>query len=416
MNYDKILLKILITDKNKININKFRKITFYQLYPNIKEYLLNRFVDSDSLQETINRIKYHIEIRPVCKVCGNRVKYINYKEKLFREYCSSSCKCKSKEVKEKIKQTCLEKYGETTPLKNKEVKEKIKQTCIEKYGETTPLKNKEVKEKIKQTCLEKYGTENPLKNKEIKEKIKQTCLEKYGTENPTSNPLIYNKIRSTCIKKYGVPYLMQNDEIKNKSNQVCLKKYGVINAGGSVESLNKIKQTCLNKYGVDTYFKTKECIMKSHTKEVLNKSMETKRKNHTFNTSKPEKELYLYIKEKFPLVKIQYNSDKRYPWYCDFYIPELDYFVELNGTWTHGKHPFDATSIQDQIILEKWKEKSKKHPFYINAIETWTKRDVEKRSKAKENNINFKEVWSLEEGKKFIDELYGTTESTITTN
>ena len=370
MNYDKILLKILITDKNKININKFRKIAFYQLYPNIKEYLLNRFVDSDGLQETINRIKYHIEIRPVCKVCGNRVKYINYKEKLFREYCSSSCKCKSKEVKEKIKQTCLEKYGETTPLKNKEVKEKIKQTCFEKYG----------------------------------------------TENPTSNPLIYNKIRSTCIKKYGVPYLMQNDEIKNKSNQVCLKKYGVINAGGSVESLNKIKQTCLNKYGVDTYFKTKECIMKSHTKEVLNKSMETKRKNNTFNTSKPEKELYLYIKEKFPLVKIQYNSDKRYPWYCDFYIPELDYFVELNGTWTHGKHPFDATSIQDQIILEKWKEKSKKHPFYINAIETWTKRDVEKRSKAKENNINFKEVWSLEEGKKIIDELYGTTESTIATN
>ena len=382
MNYDKILLKILITDKNKININKFRKITFYQLYPNIKEYLLNRFVDSGGLQETINRIKYHIEIRPVCKVCGNRVKYINYKGKLFREYCSSSCKCKSKEVKEKIKQTCLEKYGETTPLKNKEVKEKIKQTCLEKYGETTPLKNKEVKEKIKQTCLEKYGT-----------------------ENPTSNPLIYNKIRSTCIKKYGVPYLMQNNEIKNKSKQICLKKYGVINAGGSIESLNKIKQTCLEKYGVDTYFKTKECIMKSHTKEVLNKSIETKRKNHTFNTSKMEEKMFLYIKERFPLVERQYNKDKRYLYNCDFYIPELDYFIELNGTWTHGKHPFDATSIQDQIILERWKEKSKEHPFYVNAIETWTKRDVEKRNKAKENNINFKEVWSLKEGKKFIDDL-----------
>ena len=90
MNYDKILLKILITNKNKININKFRKITFYQLYPNIKEYLLNRFVDSDSLQETINRIKYHIEIRPVCKVCGNRVKYINCKEKLFREWLNEA--------------------------------------------------------------------------------------------------------------------------------------------------------------------------------------------------------------------------------------------------------------------------------------------------------------------------------------
>ena len=361
MNYDKILLKILITDKDKININKFRKITFYQLYPNIKKYLLNRYNDSESLQETINRLKYNIEIRPVCKVCGNKVKYTNYnnKEKLFREYCSFECKCKSKEVKEKIKQTCLEKYGETTPLKNKEVKEKIK----------------------------------------------QTCLEKYGTENPTSNPLIYNKIKSTCIRKYGVPYLMQNNEIKNKSKQICLKKYGVINAGGSIESLNKIKQTCLEKYGVNTYFKTKECIMKSHTKEVLNKSIETKRKNHTFNTSKMEEKMFLYIKERFPLVERQYNKDKRYLYNCDFYIPELDYFIELNGTWTHGKHPFDATSIQDQIILERWKEKSKEHPFYVNAIETWTKRDVEKRNKAKENNINFKEVWSLKEGKKFIDDL-----------
>ena len=80
------------------------------------------------------------------------------------------------------------------------------------------------------------------------------------------------------------------------------------------------------------------------------------------------------------------------------------------------EYKYASANEENQIILEKWKEKSKKHPFYINAIETWTKRDVEKRSKAKENNINFKEVWSLEEGKKIIDELYGTTESTIATN
>ena len=59
----------------------------------------------------------------------------------------------------------------------------------------------------------------------------------------------------------------------------------------------------------------------------------------------------------------------------------------------------------DQIILERWKEKSKKHPFYNNAIETWTKRDVNKRNKAKENNLNYKEVWTLEEGKEFIDKM-----------
>lgn len=39
-------------------------------------------------------------------------------------------------------------------------------------------------------------------------------------------------------------------------------------------------------------------------------------------------------------------------------------------------------------------------------IDCWTKRDPYKRKYAIENNLNFKEVWSLKEGKEFIDKLY----------
>lgn len=49
----------------------------------------------------------------------------------------------------------------------------------------------------------------------------------------------------------------------------------------------KIRQTCLKKYGV-------ECNLVSQ--ENIDKMIESKRRNHTFNTSKPEEELYLYIK------------------------------------------------------------------------------------------------------------------------
>lgn len=143
-----------------------------------------------------------------------------------------------------------------------------------------------------------------------------------------------------------------------------------------------------------------------HNKEIVNKILETKRKNNSFHISKPEEELFLYIKEKFPSVERQYNKDNRYPWCCDFYIDELDLFLELQGTWTHGRHPYIIDNFEDQRILNQWIEKSKEHPFYTTAILTWTEADVNKRTTAKNNNLNFKEVWSLEEGKKYIDKIY----------
>lgn len=75
--------------------------------------------------------------------------------------------------------------------------------------------------------------------------------------------------------------------------------------------------------------------------------------------------------------------------------------------WTHGGHPYNRNSLQDKQKVEKWKLKSNngEHPMYLAAIECWTTRDVQKRELAKKNNLNYKEVWTLEEGKKFIDDI-----------
>lgn len=72
----------------------------------------------------------------------------------------------------------------------------------------------------------------------------------------------------------------------------------------------------------------------------------------------------------------------------------------------HGKHPYNENCIEDQTIFRKWSSKKIEHPMYSSAIITWTIRDVEKRECAKKHNLNFKEVWNLEEGKEFIDNLY----------
>lgn len=228
--------------------------------------------------------------------------------------------------------------------------------------------------------MEKYGVDNPLKFEKIKEKLKETCLEKYGSTSPLGSKIIYNKTKETLKKNYGVD-----------------------SPGKSKEIQNRIKTTMLSRYGVVSGLSFKSSIEKSHTKEVIDKINESKRKNHTFNTSKFEEEMFSYIKEKFPFVKRQYKDNIRYPWRCDFYISELDYFIEIQGYYTHGKEPYNPNSIKHQVLIQRYKER---YDPNCQAITIWTIKDVEKRECAKKNNLNFKEIWTLEEGKKFIDFLY----------
>ena len=392
----------------------------------IYEYLINRYNDSDSLKETLFRIYNGIEEHPKCPTCGKPLVF----KGIFFKFCSNICAQSSDEIKQKIKQTCLEKYGVDNYNKTKESKEKIKQTCLEKYGVEYFWQSDECKEKIKQTCLEKYGVDSPLKSEKIRNKGKQTCLEKYGVDNPAKLEENKEKVKQTCLKKYGTISTTQCKEIRDKIKQSCLEKYGVDNPAKLEENKekvkqtclkkygglapicdpnikNQIKQTCLEKYGVDNYGKSLKhkinmsTIMSSDEMQEHRYNVMTK--NHSFNTSKPEEELYLYIKEKFPSVKRQYKDKLRYPYNCDFYIPELDYFIELQGYYTHNTHPYNPNSISDQVLVERYKER---YGPKCQAITIWTLKDPEKRDCAKRNHLNFKEIWNLEEGKKFIDNLF----------
>ena len=365
------------------NPNTLRRYTFRiegKYNKDIYEYLINRYDDSDSLKETLFRIYNGIEEHPKCPTCGKPLVF----KGIFFKFCSNICAQSSDEIKQKIKQTCLEKYGVDNYNKTKESKEKIKQTCLEKYGVEYFWQSDECKEKIKQTCLEKYGVDSPLKSEKIRNKGKQTCLEKYGVDNPAKLEENKEKVKQTCLKKYGGLAPICDPNIKNQIKQTCLEKYGVDNYGKSLK----------HKINMSTIMSSDE--MQEHRYNVMTK-------NHSFNTSKPEEELYLYIKEKFPSVKRQYKDKLRYPYNCDFYIPELDYFIELQGYYTHNTHPYNPNSISDQVLVERYKER---YGPKCQAITIWTLKDPEKRDCAKCNHLNFKEIWNLEEGKKFIDNLF----------
>lgn len=90
----------------------------------------------------------------------------------------------------------------------------------------------------------------------------------------------------------------------------------------------------------------------------------------------------------------EYNKDKRYPFFADFYIKSLDLFIELNAHWTHYKEFYNSDSEQHKKILDKWIDGKKRHNrYYSSAIKVWTKRDPKKLKTAQKNNINYIVFW-----------------------
>ena len=258
--------------------------------------------------------------------------------------------------------------------------------CMQrKYGDniTNPSQLKYVQDKRKQTCQERYGVDNPWQIKEVKEKIKQSNLDNFGVEYP-----------------------MQNETIKEKSKQTCIAKYGVDNPAKSLEIQNKIQKTNIKRYGGIAPAKSKLVSNKIKTSWIINnscqKEYETKKKNKSFNSSKIEDLIFEKLSLKFKEVKRQYKSEE-YPFVCDFYIPSLNLYIEYQGTWTHGNYAFDPLNQKCLEQLNEWIKKSKKSQFYQNAIDVWTIKDVEKRTIAKQNNLNYLEFFNMKEFEKWYN-------------
>ena len=288
---------------HRINYHMIRKMPNDEI-----EWLNNRYDDSFSLYETLQRIFYHIDKHPKCPTCGKYVPFYgkpNSKIGMFLHHCNYSCAIK-----------------------------------------------------------------------DVHYIQDQTKLQKYGSKNN------YEKIKTTIQQKYNVDSIFNIDDVR-KNNIISITSELV---------KNKRKETCLEKYGVDVASKSEIIKRKVDWTKQKDKEYKTRKKNHTFNTSKLEIQSYNILKEKYPDVKYQYKDKDRYPFVCDFYVPSLDLFIECNYHWTHGDKPYEGTE-QDKQIVKKWKAKNTR--FYDNAIETWTIRDVKKREIAKQNNLNYIEIWNI---------------------
>ena len=346
---DDFIIKLLFNEKEHLNIN-YVKQSWLNIHTNIKEYLEYRFIDSESLKETLYRILCKIEKRPACKICGSKVSFEsghrwcrNRNGWPFLLYCSSKCQRADNDVTEKRNKTNIERYGSSNPSTSKVIKEKIKRTNLQKYGVENVFGNKKIQEKIKQTIFKKYGVSSLLSN------LDDVHVENLTEEQAFNINKVKEKIRTTNFKKYGAKSYAQSQEFK------------------TLYSLN------INDY--------------------IRKQYETKKHNNSFNISKKEDKIFNIIQVQYPNVKRQVKTFE-YPYAADFFIEELDMYIEYNGTWTHGTHPFDKTNKNDIEQVLFYKNKSINSKYYKNAIYTWTILDVKKLHMIKQNNIKMLIVYN----------------------
>lgn len=161
----------------------------------------------------------------------------------------------------------------------------------------------------------------------------------------------------------------------------------------ATRAANKIRMNWANKTKEELERLTK--VYSDAVKKSVWKINETKHKNNSFNTSQPKQEIKKLLEYRFSDTRYQYSSDV-YPLLCDFYIPQLDLYIEYQGTWTHSGEPFIGT--EEQLIkLREWEERASCSEYYNNAIHVWTVMDPEKRRIAEENNLNWLEFFNIDE-------------------
>ena len=184
----------------------------------------------------------------------------------------------------------------------------------------------------------------------------------------------------------------------------------------SEENLEKIRRPY--KDNVERCEKLRKSYLENKEKrneKIKNTIKENIRKFKDFSnkttgcSSKVEIEFYGYLVELFGFENIepQYFDKISYPFSCDFYIRNVNLFIEIQGNWTHGRHPFNPADENDVETLDFWK--SKDNDYYDNAVYTWTDLDVRKRKLAEENGLNYLEIFSSN-----IDECISIFENYIT--
>lgn len=183
----------------------------------------------------------------------------------------------------------------------------------------------------------------------------------------------------------GVP--ASEEQKKKQSNAMSGKTPW--NKGLSKETSDSIKQISLK-------LKGHECFVKDW-EEAKRKEYLTKKKNNSFNSSKPEQDLIKKLQDEYGVDDVIHPyRDDRYPYNCDVYIKSIDLFIELNGTIEHNGRPYDPNNpehIEEAVHIEDRARELGPNSRYWNILKWWTEIDPKKLETFRKNKLNFRIIY-----------------------
>lgn len=129
---------------------------------------------------------------------------------------------------------------------------------------------------------------------------------------------------------------------------------------------------------------------------------ETARRNRKerFCRSLAEQKAYDKLIERYGSTQYDVKIDGGYNYYVDFYIPDIDLYIELQAHPSHGNLPYDENN-------EKAVENS--YQLFGQWLDVYTKLDPRKYQEAKQNGINLIRIYprsSIEDNYKFNDNKF----------
>jgi hypothetical protein len=143
-----------------------------KIYPKYYNILCDLYPNK-SFSEKVWLYQHNLKESPICPNCDNRLKYRNFTIGYFK-YCSKSCAAEYSHKNPDIKQKRIQKMMECNN------NSKTRKIMTENANITKSLfsldKKKNINNKRKNTCIEKYGVDIVSKNIKIKEKVKNKTI------------------------------------------------------------------------------------------------------------------------------------------------------------------------------------------------------------------------------------------------
>lgn len=302
-----------------------RRILDYPEYVQV----LNKKYPSYELKYQIQFFMEGLESEPRCKWCNG---VLNLPSK---ETCSYRCRVELnhhnnfyQQRNAKSRETCLNKWGVDNPNKLPEVRQKITQTCIEKYGaKVSPAtanaaqhRATELNRKGRETLKNRYGVINPGQLSNHQEKCQATLMENHGVSSVADIPYIQEKreqYKWDKISKYSSDITLI--EIADPSDD---KKQAFSDPN---QVIKFICNTCSTR---------NELPWETFKWRIANAGTPCSKCSNLHKGSTAENEIYNFTSQ-FGFEVVRNSRTLIPPQEIDLYCPEKQIAIEYNGLFWH---------------------------------------------------------------------------------